>query len=247
MNSIFISQVVQFSRGGKLSHLIWLNLLLTLCLWLTGCAGVRVELGTDVTFYENEKWAATQNLKFPPQLKPLLEQAEAQNPGKFEANLKKTESDYKAKGIEATVSHKYLADDSLLITITGQGQGLTLLKEIALSPQAELKLETVNGQRHINLRYTPLLEIQGMMVVTNTLRLTGGQIITSNANRVEGGTAIWENPRQVEVTLTEASGFSVWPLLGGVVACVGLGLATIFVVGGATGTFYWYRRRSAQG
>ncbi|MBE7472261.1 MAG: hypothetical protein HS114_24265 [Anaerolineales bacterium] len=228
----------------KLFKLSLFSLILTLCLGLTGCVGVRVELGTDVTFYENERWAATVNIKLPPTMKPFLEQAERQNPGGLEADLAKLESEGKANGVDTTVSHQYLPDDSFLITMASQGQGLAALKAMAFSPEADLTVETVNGQRQINLRYIPRSEVQGMMVVTNTLRLTGGQVITSNATRIEGNTAIWENPQQVEVTLTESSGFSVWTILGSVAACAGLGMATLFVGSGVAAGVYWYRQRA---
>lgn len=113
---------------------------------------------------------------------------------------------------------------------------------------AELSAETANGQQQVNLHYTPPLEMQGMIVVTNTLRLTGGQIITSNATRVKGSTAIWENLRQqIEVTLTEASNFSLGSMLSSVAACACPGVVTLFVVSGAAGAFYWYQRRQTQG
>lgn len=216
------------------SHFRLLALLVN-SLLLVGC----MKMTSDITLYANERWAGQLTLEIPPET--------IQMAGGPTAVQQRLEEEFAHAPFNQTGQLKWQqedrADGTMVVTAQISGDGFEQLNRAFFDGQAKISAETVGGQRQITLTRNYFEPPLGSEVI----KISGGQIITSNAARIEGSTAIWENPGQVEVTLTESSNFSAWSILGSIIACAGLGLAGLFVVGGVGAVGYWYWQRRTPG
>lgn len=205
---------------------------------LTGCISAQ----TNIALYGEGQWSGVQAIQLAPEFSQMVEDMEEmadESGGEFtsEMNMEEldewiAEAEAAAEGqgsVNVTFNQEIGEDGSQTFVLQADGQQFQTLNDLFFENQAEITVETVDGQRQITINYTissdefaaeteseaempeemeeEMAQMMEMFGFSTLFQISGGEIISSNATRVEGNTAIWENPVQIEVTLTEAPEF----------------------------------------
>lgn len=196
-------------------------------LLLAGCLDVQA----NIALHSEGQWHGVTAIQIAPEFAKMMEEG---NTGTTDTSvdtqgldefLEKARQSAGRDDVNVTFNEVKGEDGSLNYIIQGNGQEYNSLNEVFFEGEADISVETVNGQRQITIRaeidtdeqagsdsqqeMTPedlaMMKSFGLGI---TYRISGGEIISSNASRVEGNTAIWDFPTLIEVTLTEAAEFS---------------------------------------
>ncbi len=233
-----------FSNEWRTKYLPKMSILLFLlaALFLSGCIYVQ----SNVAIYGDEEWQGVQAMQLSAEFAELMEQGGTSTTETTEdgATLT-TETSVDTEGLDEWLANAENIsnredinvafeqvqgeDGSQSFVLQASGRSYEDLNEVFFNGEADISVETVDGQQQITIRHdvsettggtgaaeTELspaeLEMQMQMMEAMGLgfifRISGGEIINSNATRVEGNTAVWENPTTIEVTLTKAAQFS---------------------------------------
>ena len=194
--------------------------MLTLSLWLAGCATTSK---TNITFYSDEYWQVITDLTYEAQT--------VQSIGSMiDTALEQRVNELKAQGMSASFSGTKTDGGGMKYRLTLSGQGFALLNSAVFSSKAQIQLDKTTNPQQITFSYAPPTGFGSSLALFNTYSLSGSKIVSSNGS-ISGGTVTWINPTvTMQATLTPAARLDWLPLLL-IVGGVGvLGIVIFFVI-----------------